>query len=909
MKWLHISDLHHSPSPNFDTHQLRKALREYIKRKEIIVDQIFFTGDFRFAKAPSQLSFKEYAQELREIAELAGITDPNQIHIVPGNHDLDRCEKDQKNTPLIEDICERYNDGEFRDSRLLEGVSSREYLLKRFGPFWEFSKALDNPIWSEVKESSKKPFHFCRAYGNYKIAYLNTAIACERDDLHTKLVIGYEDLFQALKDTDPKLPGIALGHHSLTSLDPTEFNKIGDLFKEYNIKLYLCGDRHLGDDTMINGILQITAGCLTQTHGVEPVFYVGDWRAEGNEIIIDAYSYDNNRSPPRWGHSETLTDSIREKLPSVPTVRIYKDDKGHTIFGRNEEIETIEGCLSKPASMIVEVSGVGGVGKTTICNAVVKSIGACVSVNVREHKTTYAIQKQILKEIGFEFDENNDTIKQEEYAAKLLELVQGNQKKLLYLDNLETLIENSAENKTDFRDWIKSFLRKSGWNVLYSTQRPIDFVVGKAFEISPLQENSAFEMFKSRWKKPLSDENEKIAREIVRELSGLPLAIELVTSPAQQRDYEIGKLVNVVKSYRKEFGYVDEPEENTHRSMSAALRLAREAAEKKSNKALLMWSIFAMYPLDFSEELFDLGFSGDSEFEKARKALRSYSLIDKYKMLGPVRAVAIGDGREKANFSVDLLAEAFALLCDTLSRMFKKANDWKEKDSSKWHVVAIENLPGTLSLMANAVLRKVFPFDDLNRLFRSATNYFSFSSQESLETLRKLKPLFLEKGDHLDLANVLQSKGDLESRLSQIEEAQKHYAEAEKLYREERSNLGLANVLQSKGDLESLLGQIEEAQKHYAEAEKLYREVRYPFGLADVFRSKGDLESRLGQNEEAQKHYTEAEKLYREVRYPFGLAKLLRSMGDLERSQGQNEEAQKHYAEAEKLYGSIKKEH
>ncbi|MDR0966079.1 MAG: metallophosphoesterase, partial [Myxococcales bacterium] len=726
MKWLHISDLHHSPSPNFDTYQLRKALREYIKGKEIIVDQIFFTGDFRFAKVPSQLSFKEYAQELREIAELAGVTDPKQIHIVPGNHDLERCEKDQENTPLFRSICDKYSDGEFHNSPQLKGISSREYLLKRFGPFWEFSKALDNPIWSEVMASSEKPLHFCRAYGNYKIAYLNTAIACERDDLHTKLVTGYNDLFQALKDTDPKLPGIALGHHSLTSLAPLEFNKIRDLFKEYNIKLYLCGDRHLGDDTIINGILQITAGCLTQTHGVEPVFYIGDWHAEGNEITIDAYSYDNNRSPPRWGHSETLTDSIREKLPSVPTVRIYKDNNGHTIFGRNEKIEEIESCLTNHAPMLVQVSGVGGVGKTTICNAVVKRIGAgtCVSVNVREHKTTYSIQKQILKELGFKFDESNDTIKQEEYAAKLLELVQGSQKKLLYLDNLETLTENPDENKTDFRNWIKSFSAKSGWNVLYSTQRPIDFKLDGNFKIPPLQEDSALEFFMSRWEeKPLSDKNEKIAREIVKELSGLPLAIELVTSPAQQEDYdEIGKLLNVVKSYRKEFGYVEEPEENTHRSMIAALKLAREAVEKKSNKALLMWSIFAMYPLDFSAELFDLGFSGDSEFEKARKALRSYSLIDGYKMLGPVRAVAIGKGREKAGFSDDLLAEAFSLLCDTLSRMFEKADDWKEEDRSNWHAVAIENLPGVLSLMTNAVSREELPFDDLNRLFRTARN-------------------------------------------------------------------------------------------------------------------------------------------------------------------------------------------
>ncbi|MDR0966472.1 MAG: tetratricopeptide repeat protein, partial [Myxococcales bacterium] len=84
----------------------------------------------------------------------------------------------------------------------------------------------------------------------------------------------------------------------------------------------------------------------------------------------------------------------------------------------------------------------------------------------------------------------------------------------------------------------------------------------------------------------------------------------------------------------------------------------------------------------------------------------------------------------------------------------------------------------------------------------------------------------------------------------------------EKLYREERHNLGLAQVLFSKGALERHLGQIEEAQKHYAEAEKLYREERDNLGLAKVLLSMASLELRLDQNEEAQKHYAEAEKLY-----------------------------------------------
>ncbi|RLT42254.1 MAG: tetratricopeptide repeat protein, partial [Chloroflexi bacterium] len=77
-------------------------------------------------------------------------------------------------------------------------------------------------------------------------------------------------------------------------------------------------------------------------------------------------------------------------------------------------------------------------------------------------------------------------------------------------------------------------------------------------------------------------------------------------------------------------------------------------------------------------------------------------------------------------------------------------------------------------------------------------------------------------GSRLGTANTLQSLGDLESRLGNIEAARGHYDAALPLFAAEQARLGTANTLQSLGDLESRLGNIEAARGHYDAALPLF---------------------------------------------------------------------------------------
>lgn len=96
MKFLHISDMHFDPqNDGEDTNLLREKFINYLEEKNIAVDELFFTGDFRHALKQKDQQEEEVAQNacdfLMSIA-LSAVKDTSNIyrhiHIVPGNHDL-----------------------------------------------------------------------------------------------------------------------------------------------------------------------------------------------------------------------------------------------------------------------------------------------------------------------------------------------------------------------------------------------------------------------------------------------------------------------------------------------------------------------------------------------------------------------------------------------------------------------------------------------------------------------------------------------------------------------------------------------------------------------------------------------------------------------------------------------------
>jgi len=276
MRWLHLSDLHYSPNTqNYDTKKMLEKLDERIAElsKKARIDEVFFTGDFRFSKDVESVTARQIAEKLLDIARFAGGDTPARIHIVPGNHDIDLLE-DKSKTPLLRSVYTNYKHGAFQGDVIENstGIPCKDYLLRRLQFYRELASELNDPIWQ-----NSNSLHYCREYGTYKVVYLNTAVACGYLNEAGHLVIGYDELNSSLEQCSHDLPGIALGHHGLGCLAIAERRTITEIFERHNIRLYLCGDAHQGDSAFDDYIVQLTAGGLSLGRNrVEPVFLIGE---------------------------------------------------------------------------------------------------------------------------------------------------------------------------------------------------------------------------------------------------------------------------------------------------------------------------------------------------------------------------------------------------------------------------------------------------------------------------------------------------------------------------------------------------------------------------------------------------------------------------------------------------------
>ena len=82
-------------------------------------------------------------------------------------------------------------------------------------------------------------------------------------------------------------------------------------------------------------------------------------------------------------------------------------------------------------------------------------------------------------------------------------------------------------------------------------------------------------------------------------------------------------------------------------------------------------------------------------------------------------------------------------------------------------------------------------------------------------------------GDWLGKANTLQSLGDLESRLGNVEQARRHYDEALLLYEIEQDPVGKMNTWISLARLEAALGNLTEADRHYRQVFRVAEQIGF----------------------------------------------------------------------------------
>lgn len=325
MRFLHISDLHFNPDCDGEaTRTLRKTFPDYVRKKHITdIDEIFFTGDFRSAQKQTGQNMEKVARDavdfLKFIAKCVGVNDVEHIHIVPGNHDLDRypfaadeLEKERRKKKAeknLKKIYEEYDEyaGQFRGT--VDGIPAMDYLWNRFAFFKKCAELLDNKIWNE---SSDGKIHHYKEYQEYRILYVNTAIASGRDSNRNDLIIGSDDFDKEISKADGK-PLFVLAHNPIDHLEHNEKNKIQNIMQDSKSPvIWFCGDIHEGDYNNNYMTACITAGCMIKEKGTETSFYVGEF-VDSHFTYFMAHGYKAEHRD--WQPEEALADRIKKSIP------------------------------------------------------------------------------------------------------------------------------------------------------------------------------------------------------------------------------------------------------------------------------------------------------------------------------------------------------------------------------------------------------------------------------------------------------------------------------------------------------------------------------------------------------------------------------------------------------------------
>lgn len=299
MKWLHLSDIHFNPEKDeVESLFLRKKLIDFLKEKEIIVDKVFLTGDYRDAscQAGSDEAAANIAKYILDVACTVGVNDVENILFVPGNHDLQRDFANRQE--IIYEEKQRYdaNNGTIRNldtlidsfvfyRKVLEQIKGKKYTDSLF----EYKYKI-NPHPLIVLENVCVLLLNTELLVGEKIEMNgNTRVLDDRLFVGTRYVINSLDLLESTKK-----PIIVLAHRGLDFLEPLEQRKLLKIFNDYNVCIYLCGHSNdlWCDD--IHNLPQITMGCIKQQDGVKAGFSIGEYDDFNRKIIVEAYSWDND---------------------------------------------------------------------------------------------------------------------------------------------------------------------------------------------------------------------------------------------------------------------------------------------------------------------------------------------------------------------------------------------------------------------------------------------------------------------------------------------------------------------------------------------------------------------------------------------------------------------------------------
>ncbi|CAG7904982.1 unnamed protein product [Brassica rapa] len=239
-----------------------------------------------------------------------------------------------------------------------------------------------------------------------------------------------------------------------------------------------------------------------------------------------------------WNEESKLIEELVQDLSDRIFSAVSTSDTGEWI-GMSTHMRSIYPLMSKDPNDVrmVGIWGMGGIGKTTIAKYIYKGFlsefyGACLLENVKKEFKRHGpshLREKILSEIFRKKDMNtwnkdSDVMKQRLQGKKVL----------LVLDDVDDI--QQLEELAGSSDWFGP-----GSRIVITTRdrRVLDqHDVERIYEVKPLRTTQALQLFsKHAFKQPRpSEDYRELSLDVVEQLGGLPLAIQVVGGSLYRRE-------------------------------------------------------------------------------------------------------------------------------------------------------------------------------------------------------------------------------------------------------------------------------------------------------------------------------------------------------------------------------------
>jgi hypothetical protein len=269
---------------------LRDELPKYLEKNDVKVDNLFITGDFRDAAYISEKNKEELKDTaksvvtyIKDIARVVSVKDED-IHLVPGNHDLERSADDVN---IVKEIEKQYTKTTDTFNKI-----KKDFFVNRFSFFY----MICSEIYGSVNNWSDN-IHYLDSKKEINIVHLNSALICHRKRNQGNMILGSALLYEMFKGFEySEKPFFVLAHHEFEELKKDDWKFLQSQIRNNTI-YYLCGHFHepSAEFSIGDNVYKIVVGSTKYSDDIKPVVCLGDCDKKGLLTMLLFLKYNNRK--------------------------------------------------------------------------------------------------------------------------------------------------------------------------------------------------------------------------------------------------------------------------------------------------------------------------------------------------------------------------------------------------------------------------------------------------------------------------------------------------------------------------------------------------------------------------------------------------------------------------------------